>query len=55
MVLEEEGRIIAANDLHIAAHARSEGLILVSNNVKEFERVEGLRLETGSVDRSLLF
>lgn len=45
VVLEEKGRIIDANDLHIAAHARSRGLILVSNNVKEFERVEGLRLE----------
>lgn len=44
-VLEEKGRIIAANDLHSAAHARSEGLILVSKNVNEFEWVEGLRLE----------
>jgi tRNA(fMet)-specific endonuclease VapC len=26
--------------LHIAGHARSESLILVSNNLKEFERVE---------------
>jgi tRNA(fMet)-specific endonuclease VapC len=33
------------NDLHIAAHARSEGLTLVSNNLREFERVEGLLLE----------
>ncbi|MEG7513123.1 VapC toxin family PIN domain ribonuclease, partial [Serratia marcescens] len=31
--------------LHIAGHARSEGLILVTNNRREFERVEGLRLE----------
>lgn len=29
----------------IAGHARSSGLILVSNNVREFERVPGLRLE----------
>ena len=36
---------IGENDIHIAAHARSEGLILVSNNMSEFERVEGLRLE----------
>jgi tRNA(fMet)-specific endonuclease VapC len=33
------------NDLHIAAHARSEGLTLVSNNLREFERVEGLLYE----------
>lgn len=43
--LERKGTPIGVNDLHIAAHARSEGLIVVSNNLKEFERVEGLRLE----------
>jgi tRNA(fMet)-specific endonuclease VapC len=43
--LEKKGTIIGVNDLHIAAHARSEGFILVSNNVREFERVEGLRLK----------
>lgn len=43
--LEQKGQIIGVNDLHIAAHARSEGLILVSNNCREFERVDGLRLE----------
>ena len=43
--LEKKGTVIGINDLHIAAHARSEGFILVSNNVREFERVEGLRLE----------
>jgi len=42
---EKKGTVIGVNDLHIAAHARSEGLVLVSNNVREFERVEGLRLE----------
>ena len=41
--LEKQGKIIGVNDLHIAAHARSKGLVLVSNNLKEFERVEGLR------------
>jgi tRNA(fMet)-specific endonuclease VapC len=41
--LEKRGSIIGVNDLHIAAHARSESLILVSNNLKEFDRVEGLR------------
>jgi tRNA(fMet)-specific endonuclease VapC len=33
------------NDLHIAAHARSEGLTLVSNNLRKFQRVPGLLLE----------
>ncbi len=43
--LEKKGTPIGVNDLHIAGHARSESLILVSNNIREFERVEGLRLE----------
>ena len=43
--LEKKGTPIGVNDLHIAGHARSEALILVSNNIREFERVEGLRLE----------
>ncbi len=43
--LEKKGTPIGVNDLHIAGHARSESLILVSNNVREFVRVEGLRLE----------
>ena len=43
--LERKGTTIGVNDLHIAGHARSEGLTLVTNNLKEFERVDGLRLE----------
>jgi len=43
--LERVGRPIGVNDLHIAAHARSEGLTLVTNNMGEFERVPGLLLE----------
>ena len=43
--LEKKGKTIGVNDLHIAGHARSEGLVLVSNNLREFERVEGLRVE----------
>lgn len=42
--LEKAGRPIGVNDLHIAAHARSEGLTLVTNNIGEFERVPGLLL-----------
>ncbi len=44
-VLEQAGQIIGVNDLHIAAHARSQGLVLVTNNMREFERVPGLMLE----------
>ena len=43
--LEKAGQTIGVNDIHIAAHARSEGLVLVSNNLREFERVSGLRTE----------
>jgi tRNA(fMet)-specific endonuclease VapC len=43
--LERQGTPIGVNDLHIAAHARSEGLVLVTNNLREFDRVAGLRLE----------
>lgn len=43
--LERKGTPIGVNDLHIAGHARSEGLILVTNNMREFERVKALRLE----------
>ncbi len=38
-------RPIGVNDLHIAAHARSEGLILVTNNEAEFLRVPALQIE----------
>jgi tRNA(fMet)-specific endonuclease VapC len=43
--LERRGTPIGVNELHIAAHARSEGLTLVSNNLREFERVDGLLYE----------
>ena len=43
--LERKGEIIGENDIHIAAHAISQGLILVSKNVKEFKRVPNLALE----------
>jgi tRNA(fMet)-specific endonuclease VapC len=43
--LEKVGKQIGVNDLHIAAHARSHGLVLVTNNLGEFERVPGLLLE----------
>ncbi|BFO10701.1 type II toxin-antitoxin system VapC family toxin [Serratia rubidaea] len=43
--LERKGTPIGVNDLHIAGHARSEGLVLVSNNLREFACIDGLRLE----------
>jgi tRNA(fMet)-specific endonuclease VapC len=43
--LEKRGKIIGPYDLQIAAQAISRNLILVTNNTKEFERVENLRLE----------
>ncbi len=46
--LEKEGRIIGAHDLFIAAHAKSLDAVLVTNNTKEFQRIEGLEIEDWS-------
>ena len=43
--LERSGQIIGAMDLLIAAHALSLNLTLVTNNTKEFNRVQNLTLE----------
>ena len=43
--LSAEGRIIGPNDLLIAAHAMALDAVLVSDNVKEFSRIPGLKLE----------
>ncbi len=43
--LQQRGEIIGNNDLWLAAHARAEGWILVTNNEREFARVEGLQVE----------
>ena len=43
--LERKGETIGENDIHIAAHAISLGLILVTNNLREFKRVANLALE----------
>lgn len=43
--LQAAGTPIGPNDLLIAAHALSAGLPLVTNNVSEFERVPGLKVE----------
>jgi tRNA(fMet)-specific endonuclease VapC len=43
--LERRGASIGGYDLLIAGHARSRGLIIVTGNLREFNRVEGLRSE----------
>jgi tRNA(fMet)-specific endonuclease VapC len=43
--LERQGKTIGVNDLHIAAHARSAGLVVITNNMREFERVPALEIE----------
>ena len=43
--LKKKGQPIGANDLLIAAHAKSLALTLITNNTKEFSKVEGLKLE----------
>lgn len=47
--LESRGNIIGPLDLLIAAHALSRNLILVTNNEKEFKRIESLNIENWSV------
>ncbi|MDD5400922.1 MAG: type II toxin-antitoxin system VapC family toxin [Sulfurimonas sp.] len=42
--LEKSGNIIGGLDMMIAAHALSNKMILVTNNTKEFERVENLKI-----------
>ena len=43
--LEEKGTPIGKMDMLIAAHAKSIGAVMVTNNVKEFIRVQGLEVE----------
>ncbi len=43
--LKLQGAMIGANDLFIAAHARSLGLTLVTNNTREFGRIRDLNIE----------
>ena len=44
--LEAAGKPIGPNDMLIGAHALSQRLILVTDNVKEFRRIRGLNVET---------
>lgn len=43
--LERVGRPAGACDMMIGGHARSEGLVMVTNNTREFARTSGLRVE----------
>ena len=43
--LESKGHIIGSNDLFIAAHAKSLDAVLITNNTREFQRVENLKIE----------
>jgi tRNA(fMet)-specific endonuclease VapC len=43
--LVKQGRIIGPMDLLISAQSKAKKMILVTNNVKEFERVEGIEIE----------
>ncbi len=44
-LLEKRGEMIGGNDLWIAAHAKASGLIVVTNNEDEFDRVPGLKVQ----------
>jgi tRNA(fMet)-specific endonuclease VapC len=45
LAFKARGTPIGANDLWIACHALSQNATLVSHNVREFERIQGLKLE----------
>jgi len=43
--LERAGTPVGPHDMLIGAHARAEGLIIVTNNIREFARMPGVRAE----------
>ena len=43
--LEHKGNTIGSYDMMIAGHARSQGLVVITNNGREFKRIDGLRVE----------
>ncbi len=49
--LEAKGEPIGNNDLWIAAHAKAAGLVLVTNNEREFVRVPGLKVKNWAIKR----
>ena len=44
-ILEAKGEVIGAHDMLIAAHAQSMDAVLITNNIREFERIKDLKLE----------
>ncbi|GAB7140380.1 type II toxin-antitoxin system VapC family toxin [Deferribacterales bacterium RsTz2092] len=48
--LERSGNIIGAYDMMIAAHAINLSAVLITNNIREFERVRGLQIENWAKD-----
>lgn len=48
--LAKQGTPIGPYDQMIAGHARSRGLVVVTNNIKEFQRINGLLLENWTID-----
>jgi tRNA(fMet)-specific endonuclease VapC len=43
--LQRRGSVIGAYDVQIAGHARSQGLVVITADLVDFRRVEGLRAE----------
>ena len=43
--LQSSGKLVGPHDMLIGAHARAEGLTLVTNNSREFRRIPGLLVE----------
>lgn len=51
--LQKQGTPIGTMDMLIAGHARAQGLILVTNNVREFQRVPELKIENWTIESPL--
>ena len=47
--LQKQGTPIGTMDMLISAHAKAENLIIVTNNVREFERVPNLKIENWAI------
>ena len=45
MQLEQQGEIIGTNDLLIAAHTLALDAILITDNIRKFKRIKGLKVE----------
>ena len=43
--LKKSGQLISDNDLLIGCHALALGVPLISNNIREYQRIDGLKLE----------